>query len=81
MTYLEAAITVLKTSRHPLATSEIMAEITRRGLIPTTGQTPTRTLSAELYRNLGKHPRLRREAKQGGSGAARGSVRWYLVTQ
>lgn len=79
MTYLEAAVTVLEASSRPLATSEIMAEITRRGLVPITGQTPERTLASALYRNLGKHPRLRREAEQGRNRAARGSVRWYVA--
>jgi HB1, ASXL, restriction endonuclease HTH domain len=78
MTYLEAAITVLRTSPHPLTTSEIMERITVRSLLPVTGQTPRATLTAALYRNLGKHPQLRREAKQGRSRAARGTVRWYL---
>jgi hypothetical protein len=64
MTYLTAAIAVLQASGRPLTTSEVMAEITRQGLIPITGQTPEATLSAALYRNLGKHPQLRREAVQ-----------------
>jgi hypothetical protein len=80
MTYLEAAVTVLEASPRPLTTSEIMAEITRSSLIPITGQTPGRTLAAALYRNLGKHPRLHREAEQGSWRAVRGSVRWYVVS-
>jgi hypothetical protein len=79
MTYVDAAITVLETSRSPMTTSEIMAEITRRQLIQITGKTPQQTLSAALYRSLGKHPRLRREAEQGNLRAARGSVRWYVI--
>jgi hypothetical protein len=79
MTYIEAAITVLEASRSSLTRSEIMAEITRRQLIQIAGQTPGNTLSAALYRNLGKHPRLRREAEQGSNRAKRGSVRWYVV--
>jgi hypothetical protein len=79
MTYLEAAITVLRKSPLPLTTPEILARITSGGLIPVTGQTPEATLAASLYRNLGKHPQLRREAKQGRHRAARGTVRWYLV--
>jgi hypothetical protein len=80
MTYLEAAITILEGSPHPLTTSEIMAEITRRRLIQIAGQTPEATLGAALYRNLGKHPKLRREAVQRGNRGVRGSVRWYVAS-
>jgi hypothetical protein len=79
MTYLEVAITVLEASPRPMDAPEILAEIRRRKLIPLTGRTPDRVLAAALYRNLGKHPRLRRHAKQGRSRAARGSVRWYVA--
>jgi HB1, ASXL, restriction endonuclease HTH domain len=78
MTYLEAAITVLRASGHPMTTSEIVERITSGDLIQVTGQTPARTLAAALYRNLGKHPQLRREAKMNKVRAARGTVRWYL---
>jgi hypothetical protein len=79
MTYLEAAITVLDESSNPLSTTELLEKIITRALIPVVGKTPDRTLSAELYRNLGKHPRLRREAVQGHGRAWRGTVRWYVV--
>jgi hypothetical protein len=79
MTYLEAAIAVLEASRRPMAAPEILAEIRRRELIQFTGRTPDRTLAAVLYRNLGKHPKLRRDARPGKSRAARGSVRWYVA--
>jgi hypothetical protein len=79
MTYVDAAITVLETSRSPMTTSEIMTEITRRQLIRIAGQAPKKTLSSALYRSLGKHPRLRRKAEQGSLRAVRGSVRWYVV--
>jgi hypothetical protein len=78
MTYLEAAITVLLTSRRPLTTAEIMERITRDGLVTGAGRTPEATLSAALYKNLGKDPLLRREAKQGRQRAVRGTVRWTL---
>jgi hypothetical protein len=80
MTYLQAAVAVLEASPRPLTTSEVMAEITRRDLIQVTGQTPERTLAAALYGNIGKHPRLRREAEQGAYRAVRGSVRWYVAS-
>lgn len=79
MTYLEAAIKVLRANRRPLTTSEIMEQIARKGLIQVTGQTPEATLAAALYRNLGKHPQLRREAVQGQHRAQRGTVRWYVI--
>lgn len=80
MTYLTAAIAVLQASERPLTVPEIMAEIARRGLIPITGKTPEATLAATLYRNLDKHPLLRREAVQGTWRAEKGTVRWYVVT-
>jgi hypothetical protein len=79
MTYLEAAITVLRASHRPLTLTEIMERIARDGLVPVTGRTPQATLSAALYRNLGKDPRLRREAEQVRLRAARGTVRWTLA--
>lgn len=79
MTYLEAAITVLRTSRRPLTTAEIMERITRDGLVTGTGRTPEATLSAVLYRSLGKDPLLRREAKQGRQRAVKGTVRWTVA--
>jgi hypothetical protein len=81
MKYLDAAITVLEESPAPLSTLELMDKIVRRRLVPLTGSTPVQTLSAALYRNLGKHPRLRREAVQGPVRARSGTVRWYLVDE
>lgn len=80
MSYLEAAINVLETSPDPLTTSQIMEKIQSRGLIQITGKTPRATLAAALYRALGKHPRLKREAGEGSlPGKAKyGTVRWYL---
>jgi hypothetical protein len=79
MTYLEAAIIVLAASEHPLSSVEIIERIAEQNLIVFTGRTPAATLSAALYRNLGKHPTLRREAKEGPGRAAKGTVRWYIV--
>lgn len=78
MTYLEAAVVVLEASDHPLTTYEILMQIESRELVPSSGQTPVRTLRAALYRNLGKHPRLRVQSEEGSGRAAWGSVRWYL---
>lgn len=79
MTYLEAAIIVLTASERPLSSVEIIERIAEQNLILFTGRTPAATLSAALYRNLGKHPTLRREAKEGPGRAAKGTVRWYTV--
>jgi len=78
MTYFEAALLVLRASRHPLSTSEILERIERQHLITVTGRTPLATLSATLYRHLGKHPELHRELIPGAHRAARGTVRWSL---
>ena len=80
MTYLEAAVTVLRASGRPLTIDEIMERILSEGLVPMTGRTPRSTLSAALYRNLGKHPELRRLAKHAQQRAHRGSVRWTLAS-
>ena len=65
MTYLKAAIIVLSASKRPLTTAEIIEQIAKQNLMTFTGQTPLQTLSAALYRNLGKHPTLRRAAVEG----------------
>jgi hypothetical protein len=78
MTYFEAALLVLRASRRPLSTSEILERIERQHLITVTGRTPLATLSATLYRHLGKHPELHRELVPGPHRAARGTVRWSL---
>lgn len=79
MTYLEAAITVLRSSPRPLTMPEIAERMLSEGLVITTGRTPVATLSATLYRSLGKHPQLRREAEPGHQRPKRGSVRWTLA--
>lgn len=78
MTYLEAAVIVLEASDHPLTTYEVLMQIEGRGLVLPSGQTPVRTLRAALYRSLGKHPRLRKQSREGSGRAAWGSVRWYM---
>jgi len=79
MTYFEAALLVLRASRSPLSTNEILKRIQRQNLVPMTGQSPKATLSATLYRHLGKHPELRCERVTGThQRAVRGTVRWSL---
>jgi hypothetical protein len=79
MTYLEAAITVLEDARRPLTTAEIAEHIARSGLITASGRTPKATLSAALYRSVGKRSQLRREAEPGPRRAKRGTVRWSVA--
>lgn len=78
MTYIEAAIAVLEASPRPMTIAEIMTEVTRRKLVPITGQTPEQTLATALYRHLGKHPRLRHSTEQGRLRTIKGSSLWYL---
>jgi hypothetical protein len=65
MTYLEAAIAVLRASDRPLTCGEIMERISRDELVRISGKTPKATLGAALYRSHGKHPLLRRQAQSG----------------
>jgi hypothetical protein len=81
MTFFEAALVVLESSRRPLSSTEIIERIRNQNLVKTTGRTPEATLSATLYRHLGKHPELRREHVAGKRRALRGSVRWRLEKQ
>ncbi len=80
MTYLEAAITVLKSAREPMTSGEITEAAIRKGLISPRGKTPEATMSAELYQRLKDAPRgdLRREFEAGRTRAVRNSVRWTL---
>jgi len=80
MSFLQAALEVLRREGKPLTTGEIMAYILAEDLIHTSGRTPTSTLSAALYRETSLHPHgpLRRLAVAGETRAVRGSVRWLL---
>ncbi len=76
MTYFEAALRILRASKRPLTTSEILDRIVRQGLIQPTGKTPEATLAATLYRHLPMDDELARVAEFGRHRAVRGSVRW-----
>jgi len=78
MTYFEAALYVLRKTRRPLTTSELLDRIVQHGLVRPSGRTPEATLAAALYRHLGKHPELDRIALLGPLRAQRGSVRWVV---
>jgi hypothetical protein len=78
MTYLEAALEVLKSSRKPLTTREITNRAVRNRLIVPQGKTPDATMAAVLYRQLSTHTLIVKTAKPGPARAKRGTVRWAL---
>jgi hypothetical protein len=80
MTYLDAALAVLKTAQRPLTAREIAAEAIRRGLLKPAGKTPEATMSAALYTRSepATGQRLKRIFEPGPNRARRGSVRWTV---
>jgi HB1, ASXL, restriction endonuclease HTH domain len=80
VTYLEAAVAVLKASRKAMTIGEITEAAIRKGLIHPRGRTPAATMSAALYRHLDDPAAaLRRDFQPGAARAVRGSVRWRYV--
>lgn len=80
MTFLEAALAVLKHARQPLTTAEVTERAIDKGMLSTKGKTPEASMSAALYKEAGsKKPRVCKLAQQGPTRAARGSVRWTLA--
>ncbi|MGH2965127.1 MAG: winged helix-turn-helix domain-containing protein [Solirubrobacterales bacterium] len=78
MTFLKAAEEVLRSEGRPLSTRELTEIALSRGLLRTSGQTPTATMAAALYRAPANGP-IRRKFRQGKTRAARDSVRWEYV--
>jgi hypothetical protein len=78
MTFYEAALQILKSSREPLASEEITERALARGLIVSRGKTPVATMDAELYRHLGTDPELVKTEDRGPARAKRGTVRWTI---
>jgi hypothetical protein len=76
MTFLEAAIQVLRSSRRPLTTREVTERALEAGLIDTHGKTPNATMAAVLYRALHTDGELIKIDGPGNGRAKRGSVRW-----
>jgi restriction system protein len=80
MTYLEAALQVLRSAKRPLMTREITEQAIKIGLISPQGKTPNATMSAVLYKALNAHRGI---AKLGDSDsyvrARRGTVRWTIL--
>jgi hypothetical protein len=81
MTYIEAAIAVLKARGKPMTAKEITEQVLRQGMIRSAGKTPLATMSAELYTYTrdAKSPVIRRDYQPGLRRAVRGSVRWRHV--
>ena len=79
MTYLEAAVEVLRQAGRPLTDAEITERAIELGLIGAVGKTPRQTMSATLYvRSKDPSSRIRRIAEPGATRARRGSVRWTV---
>ena len=78
MTYYEAALQVLASSKRPLSTKEIVERALDKGIIVSQGRTPQATMSAVLYRHLGLDPKLLKISTPGRGRAERGSVHWTL---
>lgn len=82
MTYLEAAVAVLKASRRATTTEEITDAAIRQGLINPCGKTPVQTMGAALYRHIyedAARPVLQRESQPGPLGRPFTLWRFYLV--
>ena len=76
MTYLEAAIAVLKASRQPMTAAEITAAALERGLIPSRSRTPEASMRTALYvhNRSTTEPVVTRESEAG-----RRTPRWRYV--
>lgn len=79
MTYFEAALEVLRRTRRPLSTAEILERVLARNMVNPKGKTPLKTLSAELYKNAGNESGLVRQCEAGRTRAVIGTVRWTIV--
>jgi hypothetical protein len=80
MTFLDAAVAVLKRSNRPLSSAEITERALVSGQLETSGKTPEASMTAALYKEANAdRPRVRKISEPGATRAARGSVRWRLV--
>jgi hypothetical protein len=79
MTFLQAAVEVLRGARSPLSTREVVQRAKKRGLIESKGKTPEATLSAALYRRIAlPDSPIERVYVRGASRAKRETVAWRL---
>jgi hypothetical protein len=81
VSYVEAAVQVLKAVGRPLTTTEITEFAVARRLIDPKGKTPNRSMAARLYLHIrdARPPHIRKTFIPGKARAKRGSVRWTLV--
>lgn len=80
MTFLQAAVDVLRTAGRPLTADEITEIALRKGLLQTQGKTPEATMSASLYAAPAGTP-IGRQYEPGRVRAVRDSVRWMYVAR
>ncbi|MBA2719676.1 MAG: winged helix-turn-helix domain-containing protein [Chloroflexi bacterium] len=78
MTYLEAAIAVLRDAKQPLTTRQVTDSAIVQGLIEPTGKTPDASMSAVLYAALRSGSDLVKLETIGTKRAVRGTVRWTV---
>ena len=78
MTYRQAAIDILKETKKPLTTQELLDRMISAELITPRGKTPLATLSSVLYTENAQDSDIVRVFEDGGSRAAGGTVRWQL---
>jgi hypothetical protein len=77
--FLEAAKVVLGQSEGPLTAAEIVQRARELGILESSGKTPERTLTADLYISARRDDsEFEKVCKQGSQRAVRGSVRWTL---
>jgi hypothetical protein len=79
LSYVEAAVEILRSEGRPLTSQEIIKLAVQRDLLHLKGKTPNSTLQAVLYvgyRN--QNFPITRLAQPGHTKAKRGSVRWVL---
>lgn len=77
--YIEAALYVLTTSGPELSTRDLGDRVLASGRLRSRSRTPRASLTAALYRELGKpNPRIERHFEKGLHRAKAGSVRWRL---
>ncbi len=77
MSFLEAAIFILKETGREMTASEVVRIALDRGLVKSSGRTPEATMAAQLYVHLREHPQgpLRKIAEPGAQRARRDTVR------
>lgn len=78
MSFLKAAISILKETRREMTATEVAEIALERGLVESKGKTPGATLAAQLYIHVRDHPEgpIWKIAEPGASRARRDSVRW-----